>query len=148
MALAVKAGGTGEVKELWRINRGSNVSAPVYLDGYLYYTHESGGYVYCVKAADGKIAYDKRLDPAPALNYASATYGDGKIYYVSRENGVYVLEASPTFKLGWPTTSSRTTQASSMAAPPSPMAGSTCVRTATCTASAKQRNDDAGEPGA
>jgi hypothetical protein len=97
-ALAVKAGGQGEVRPLWRIAKGSNVSSPVDHDGYLYYAHESGGIVYCVKAADGKVAYEKRLDPEPELNYASATYGDGKIYYVSRTDGVYVVAASPTFK--------------------------------------------------
>ncbi len=98
LALAVKAGGKGEVTPFWRVAKGSNVSSPVYHDGYLYYAHEQGGIVYCVKAADGKIAYEKRLDPAPEYNYASATYGDGKIYYVSRTDGVYVVAARPTFK--------------------------------------------------
>ncbi len=97
-ALAVKAGGKGEVQPLWRISKGSNVSAPIYHDGHLYYAHESGGVVYCVKAADGTVAYEKRLLPEPQLNYAQATYGDGKIYYVSRTDGVYVVAASPTFK--------------------------------------------------
>lgn len=97
-ALAVKAGGKGEVMPLWRIAKGSNVSSPVYHDRHLYYAHESGGLVYCIKTADGSVAYDERLDPAPRLIYASATYGDGKIYYVSRTDGVYVVAAEPTFK--------------------------------------------------
>jgi outer membrane protein assembly factor BamB len=98
VALAVKAGGKGNVDALWRIAKGSNVSSPLYHDGHLFYAHESGGIVYCVKASDGSIVYDKRLDPAPELIYASATLGDGKIYYVSRTDGVYVLAAGPTFK--------------------------------------------------
>jgi outer membrane protein assembly factor BamB len=97
--VAVKAGGQGEVKELWRVKRGSNVGSPVYHDGYLYWAHEGQGVVYCVKAADGTLVYDKRLAPEPGRIYASATYGDGKIYYVSREKGVYVVAASPTFEL-------------------------------------------------
>jgi outer membrane protein assembly factor BamB len=97
-ALAVTAGGKGGVQPLWRITRGSNVSSPLYHDGYLYYAHEQGGTVYCVKAADGTVRYEKRLDPPAQLNYASATHGDGKIYYVSRTDGTYVLDASPTFK--------------------------------------------------
>jgi outer membrane protein assembly factor BamB len=99
MACAVKAGGKGEVADLWRIAKGSNVSSPLYHDGRLYYAHEGNGVVYCIDAADGKLVYDKRLTPQAGRIYASATCGDGKIYYVSRENGVYVLEASPTFKL-------------------------------------------------
>jgi outer membrane protein assembly factor BamB len=98
LALAVKAGSKGEVTPLWQIAKGSNVSSPVYHDGYLYYAHEQGGIVYCIKASNGKAAYERRLDPAPEYNYASATYGDGKIYYVSRTDGVYVVAARPTFK--------------------------------------------------
>jgi hypothetical protein len=99
VALAVKAGGMGEVKPIWRITKGSNVSSPLLLDGYLYYAHESGGIIYCVKAADGTVQYTQRLNPPTDLIYASATAGDGKIYYVSRSDGVYVLEASPKYKL-------------------------------------------------
>jgi outer membrane protein assembly factor BamB len=98
MALAAKGGGKGEVKPLWRISKGSNVSSPVYHNGYLYYAHESGGIVYCVKADNGALIYEKRLEPGAELIYASATFGDGKIYYVSRTDGVYVVEASPKFK--------------------------------------------------
>ncbi len=98
LAMAVKAGGRADVRPLWRITKGSNVSSPVYHTGYLYYANEQGGVVYCIKTADGSVAYDKRLDPPPEYNYASATYGDGKIYYVSRTDGVYVVAASPTFK--------------------------------------------------
>ncbi len=96
-AVAVKAGGRGEVRELWRINKGSNVSSPLYHDGHLYWAHEGGGVVYCVRAKDGTIAYEKRLDPHADKIYASATFGDGKIYYVSREQGVYLVAAGPTF---------------------------------------------------
>jgi outer membrane protein assembly factor BamB len=97
--VAVKAGGKGEVKELWRIKRGSNVSSPVYHKGHLYWAHEGNGIVYCAKAADGTLVYEKRLDPNPGRIYASATYGDGKIYYVSRQGGTFVIDASPTFAL-------------------------------------------------
>ena len=56
---------------------------------------------------DGSILwrYEPKQDPnviplmcCDTVNRGVA-YGDGKIYYVSRENGIYVLEASPTFKL-------------------------------------------------
>jgi hypothetical protein len=97
--IAVKAGGKGEVKELWRIKKGSNVSSPVYHNGHLYWAHEGNGVVYCVNAADGTLVYEKRLEPNPGRIYASATCGDGKIYCICREGGAYVIDASPTLKL-------------------------------------------------
>jgi outer membrane protein assembly factor BamB len=39
------------------------------------------------------------LAPASEKIYASVTLVDGKLYYVSRNNGTYVLKAGPTFKL-------------------------------------------------
>jgi outer membrane protein assembly factor BamB len=101
-AVAVKAGGRGDVTgshRLWSINKGSNVSSPIYHDGHLYWAHEENGVVYCVHAKTGKIVYQERLAPPAGRIYASATLADGKLYYVSRSNGVYVLEAAPQFKL-------------------------------------------------
>jgi outer membrane protein assembly factor BamB len=99
--LAVRAGGKGDVSEthvLWRLNRGSNVSSPVYHDGYLYWAHEQRGTVYCVDARKGTVVYEKRLEPGPGLIYASPVVGDGKVYFVSREQGAYVIAAKPEFK--------------------------------------------------
>jgi outer membrane protein assembly factor BamB len=101
-AVAVKAGGRGDVTathRLWSINKGSNVSSPIYHDGHLYWAHEENGVVYCVDAKTGKLVYQERLAPASGRIYASATLADGKLYYVSRTSGVYVLEAGPQFKL-------------------------------------------------
>jgi outer membrane protein assembly factor BamB len=97
--VAARAGSKGEVEELWRVKKGTNVSSPLYHDGHLYWAHENNGILYCVKAADGTVVYEKRLEPESGRIYASATYGDGKIYYVSREKGVYIVAASPTYKL-------------------------------------------------
>ena len=100
-AIAVRAGGTGDVTKtnlLWTLNRGSNVSSPVYHDGYLYWASESRGVVYCVDVKSGKLKYEERLDPDADLIYASAFLGDGRIYYVSRNQGTYVIDAKPEFK--------------------------------------------------
>jgi outer membrane protein assembly factor BamB len=43
--------------------------------------------------------YQERLEPRPGRVYASGVCADGKIYYVSRENGAYVLAAQPRFEL-------------------------------------------------
>lgn len=100
-ALAVKAGGKGDVTSqvLWKINKGSNVSSPVYHDGHLYWSSEGRGVVYCVNVDKGTVVYEERLTPNPGLMYASPVVADGKLYYVSRSNGTYVCDANPKFKL-------------------------------------------------
>jgi outer membrane protein assembly factor BamB len=99
MGVAVKAGGRGEVPVLWEMKRGSNVCSPVYHDGHLYWTHESRGVAYCANAKTGEVVYEERLEPRPDLIYASGLIADDKIYYVSRNNGVYVVAAKPQFEL-------------------------------------------------
>jgi hypothetical protein len=101
-AIAVRAGGRGDVTathKLWEINKGSNVSSPVYHNGHLYWAHDSRGTVYCVDAQTGKDLYEERLSPRPGRIYASPLAADGKLYYVSREAGVFVVVAQPQFEL-------------------------------------------------
>jgi outer membrane protein assembly factor BamB len=101
-AVAVRAGGRGDVTEthrLWKLNKGSNVSSPVYHNGYLYWAQESRGFVYCADAQTGKLVYEQRLQPASDRIYASPLAADGKLYYVSRERGTYVLALRPEFQL-------------------------------------------------
>jgi len=100
-AMAVRAGGQGDVTEthvLWTTRKGSNVSSPVYLDGYLYWFHEMKGIVYCLDAKTGAVVYEGKLEPKPGLVYSSVTAADGKLYAVSQDNGTYVVQASPKFK--------------------------------------------------
>ncbi len=100
-SLAVRAGGKGDVSDsrvLWRLNRGSNVSSPLYHIGHLYWTDEDNGTVYCVDAAKGKLVYAERLRPEPGRIDAAPVLGDGKLYIVSREHGTYVVHAGPAFK--------------------------------------------------
>jgi outer membrane protein assembly factor BamB len=99
MGVAVKSGGRGEVPVLWEMKRGSNVCSPVYHDGHLYWTHESRGVAYCANAKTGEVVYEERLEPRPDLIYASGLIAGDKIYYVSRNNGVYVVAAKPQFEL-------------------------------------------------
>jgi outer membrane protein assembly factor BamB len=98
--VAVKAGGRGDVTTshtLWQKSFGSVVSSPVYHDGHLYWT--PGGTAYCQRADDGTVVYKERLKPDAGDLYASPVLGDGKIYYVSRTAGVYVVEAGAKLKL-------------------------------------------------
>lgn len=101
-ALAVRAGGRGDVTEshvLWRINKGSNVSSPVYHQGHLYWVHEKQGVAYCLDAKTGEAVYQERLDPRPGIVYSSVTAADGKLYAISQHNGTFVLAAKPQFEL-------------------------------------------------
>lgn len=99
--LAVAAGGEGDVSDkiLWKTPKGSNVSSPVYHDGYLYFASESKGVAYCIDAKSGNTVYEERIEPRPDRIYASPVVADGKIYYVSRDKGVYVLPAKPEYEL-------------------------------------------------
>jgi outer membrane protein assembly factor BamB len=45
------------------------------------------------------LVYKKRLEPRPGRIYASPVAADGKLYYVSRDQGAYVLAAKPDFEL-------------------------------------------------
>jgi outer membrane protein assembly factor BamB len=101
-AVAIRAGGRGDVTAthlVWDIKHGSEVGTPVFYRGRLYWANEESGVVYCVDAADGAVVYQERLNPRPGRIYASAVIADGKLYYVSRENGTYVLPAEPRFEL-------------------------------------------------
>jgi outer membrane protein assembly factor BamB len=99
-ALAVRAGGSGDVTEshrLWTSIKGSNVSSPVYLDGHLYWMHESRGIAYCAKADSGTIVYEQRLERAGQV-YSSALLANGRLYYLTREGRTFVLAAKPEFE--------------------------------------------------
>lgn len=100
-ALAVKAGGKGDVTEtheLWRTNKGSNVSSPAYHDGRIYWMHERQGTLICLDAKTGEVVFEERVSPRPGIVYSSTTVADGKIYAVSQHAGTFVFEAGPTFK--------------------------------------------------
>lgn len=100
-SLAVKAGGSGEVTKthgLWRVSRGSNVGSPIYHEGHLYWASDGGGVVFCQSAATGEVVYSERLKPGSGQIWASPVLADGKLYYVSKENGTYVVAAQPKFQ--------------------------------------------------
>jgi outer membrane protein assembly factor BamB len=101
-SLAVRAGGRGDVTKthvLWRKNKGSNVSSPIYHDGHIYWASDNGGIVHCQEAATGNFVYSERLASAAGLIYASPVLADGKLYYVSQRNGTYVVAARPKLEL-------------------------------------------------
>jgi outer membrane protein assembly factor BamB len=97
-SVAVKAGGSGDVKELWTSKDDSRVNSPVYHDGYLYWLNEQKGAALCIDAATGKEVYAERV-PGIGRAYASGVYADGKIYYVADDATTFVIAAKPKYEL-------------------------------------------------
>jgi outer membrane protein assembly factor BamB len=100
-SLAIKTGGRGDVGEshlLWRGKKGSNVSSPVFHDGYLYWASDSLPVVSCTNGATGEVVYEERLPRADQF-YPSPVLADGKLYYLSRGGQVFVVAAKPKFEL-------------------------------------------------
>ncbi|MFN0198156.1 MAG: PQQ-binding-like beta-propeller repeat protein [Planctomycetaceae bacterium] len=98
-ALAVKAGGSGDVTEsnrLWTTTKGANVPSPVVFDGHLYWPHESG-IANCAKIEDGELVYQERLDRSDTI-YASTLLADGKLYYLARNGRTFVVAAKTEFE--------------------------------------------------
>lgn len=102
-AMAVKAGGSGDVSQtnvLWRIKKGSNVGSPVWLDGHLYFSNDSRGIAYCLKADTGEVVYEQKLsETVRDRYYASPVLSQGRLYYVGRTGGTVVLAAKPEFEV-------------------------------------------------
>lgn len=97
-AIAVRAGGRGDVTEthrVWETRAGANVVSPVVHDGHLYWVSDRNSVAYCVRLEDGEVMYAERFDSQP---YASTLVGDGKLYIVTRRGGTYVLAAKPEFE--------------------------------------------------
>ena len=100
-SLAVRTGGSGDVTKshgVWRLNKGANVSSPIYHQGYLYWTRD-GNTVCCQNPATGEMVYEERLKPGAGRIWSSPVLADGKLYYVSQHNGTFVVAAHPKFEL-------------------------------------------------
>ncbi|MBW8040271.1 MAG: PQQ-binding-like beta-propeller repeat protein [Planctomycetes bacterium] len=98
---AVRAGGRGDVSDthlLWTVKKGTNVPSAIYHEGHIYFVHESKEIAYCLNAKTGDVVYEERLPRIGGI-YASAIMGAGKIYYVSRGGGTFVLAAKPKYEL-------------------------------------------------
>jgi len=101
-SLAIRMGGKGDVTKthrLWRTEKFSNVSSPVYHDGRLYFAQEQRGVATCLDAKTGKVIYEQPFVPRSGQVYASPVLAGGNLYYPSRRNGVYVVPVGATFRV-------------------------------------------------
>ena len=99
-ALAVRAGGSGDVTEshrLWTSKYGSNVTSPIYWDGHLYWMSETSGNAYCANADTGELVYEEKLERAGSV-YASPVLAEERLYYINRAGRTFVLAAKPEFE--------------------------------------------------
>ena len=100
--LAIRPGGQGDITAshlAWKATRGlPYVCSPVYYRDCLY-TVKNGGLVSCYDAKTGKPNYqDERLN-AGGDYYASLVAADGRIYAVSQQGVVVILEAGAQLKV-------------------------------------------------
>jgi outer membrane protein assembly factor BamB len=98
--VAIRAGGRGDVTgthKVWETEGGPRISSPVYHGGHLYWSSDGHG-ANCADARTGESVYRARLGTGGDC-YASPLAADGRIYYVSRQNGTFVLAAEPKYRL-------------------------------------------------
>ncbi len=101
VGLAVRAGGRGDVTQshrLWKSDKGSNVTSPIYHEGHLYWMSDQLGIAYCAEAKSGRIVYAERVGSAGQV-YSSPILSDGRIYYTDRLARTFVVAAQPEFKV-------------------------------------------------
>ncbi len=99
MTFAVKAGGRGDVSEthlIWDVSRGANVTSPLLHDGYLYWSHDKA-IALCLRASDGEEMFRERM-PTRGRVYASIVSDGEKLLLTTRDAGVLVLAAEPTYR--------------------------------------------------
>lgn len=100
-SLAVRTGGSGDVSKthvVWRAREGSKVGTPVVHNGRLYGV-DHRGIAFCLDANTGKTLYKQALEIKGKGDkvYASVVLAGGKLYAVTREDGVAVLAEGPQF---------------------------------------------------
>jgi len=99
---AYRLGGRGDVTDthlLWKNSRSlPNVPSPLVYSGVLY-TLKEGGILTSYDVRTGAILKQARLQGALGDYYASPVAGDGKIYTVSEEGKVTVIEAGPEWNV-------------------------------------------------
>jgi outer membrane protein assembly factor BamB len=95
-AMAIKLGGRGDVTAshvLWRYDKSlPDVPGILHYRGVLYLIR-NGGILQTLDPATGKLLKQGRLMQALDEYYASPVAGDGKVYMISRNGNVSVLEA-------------------------------------------------------
>lgn len=98
-SMAIRLGGRGDVTQshrLWSTRIGANVTSPVYHDGHLYWASDRA-ILFCLNAKNGELVYRERL-PSRNRVYASTLLVGDRLYHTTRDKGVVVTQANPTYQ--------------------------------------------------
>ena len=102
MALAVRAGGKGDVTDthrLWHHARTKQrIGSGVIHDGHVYILDDPG-IAECIELQTGQVVWEERLrGPGPTSNsWGSMVSAGDKLYVANQSGDCFVLRASPTF---------------------------------------------------
>ncbi len=103
-ALAVKAGGSGDVTEthrLWHKPRvPQRIGSAVIHEGHYYILNDRGN-AQCNELRTGKLVWDERLrgPGKTSQNWSSLVLSEGKLFAVNQAGDAFVFRASPEFEL-------------------------------------------------
>ena len=96
---SIRAGGRGDVTEthlIWEVSRGANVTSPILVKDYLYWSHDKA-IALCLRASDGAEMFRERL-PTRSRVYASIVSDGEKLFLTTRDAGVLVLAATEEYE--------------------------------------------------
>jgi outer membrane protein assembly factor BamB len=100
--LAVRHGGRGDLtgtNVVWSMQKFlPNVPSPIFYEGVLYIVKE-GGILTSLDPATGAILKQARISGAPGGYYTSPVAADGKIYTISQEGKVSVIQAGAQWEV-------------------------------------------------
>jgi outer membrane protein assembly factor BamB len=100
--LAVRHGGRGDLtgtNVVWSMQKFlPNVPSPIFYEGVLYIVKE-GGIMTSLDPATGAILKQARIPGAPGNYYSSPVAADGKIYTISQEGKVTVIQAGAQWEV-------------------------------------------------
>jgi outer membrane protein assembly factor BamB len=104
MALAVKAGGSGDVTEsrrLWHHPKTKQrIGSGVIYGGYIY-IHNDPGVAECWELETGRLVWEERLrgPAASADSWSSIVLAGERLYVINKGGDTFVLRASPKFEV-------------------------------------------------
>src|SRR6185369_3882568 len=103
-ALAVKAGGSGDVtgtRRVWVHPRTKQrIGSGVIHDGHIY-IHNDPGVAECFEVATGRLVWEERLrgPAATSDSWSSMVRAGDRLYVINKGGDAFVLRASPRFEV-------------------------------------------------
>ncbi|TWU56492.1 outer membrane biogenesis protein BamB [Rubripirellula tenax] len=96
--IVLRSGGEGDVSQshlVWEVPRGANVTSPVLVGDYLYWSHDKA-IALCLRASDGEEMFRERM-PTRGRVYGSIVSDGQKLFLTTRDAGILVIAASPEY---------------------------------------------------